>query len=89
MVEYFWEHVFLNGFAHWIAYKRVGDGKFHNVILSFGFGDELFHEIELPETLAPSFPLHLGVHLVGTMIAVSFIDYSANRKCVSIWVMKD
>ncbi|XP_028066885.1 uncharacterized protein LOC114269724 [Camellia sinensis] len=69
MVEYFWEHVFLNGFAHWIAYKRVGDGKFHNVILSFGFGDELFHEIELPETVAPSFPLHLGVHLVGTMIA--------------------
>ncbi|THF99674.1 hypothetical protein TEA_008062 [Camellia sinensis var. sinensis] len=49
--------------------KRVGDGKFHNVILSFGFGDELFHEIELPETVAPTFPLHLGVHLVGTMIA--------------------
>ncbi|KAL7215748.1 hypothetical protein ACSBR1_027817 [Camellia fascicularis] len=89
MVEYFWEHVFLNGFAHWIAYKRVGDGKFHNVILSFGFGDELFHEIELPETVAPTFPLQLGVHLVGTMIAVSFIDNSANHKCVSIWVMKD
>ncbi|THG13655.1 hypothetical protein TEA_007394 [Camellia sinensis var. sinensis] len=69
MVEYFWEHVFLSGFAHWIAYKRVGDGKFHNVILSFGFGDELFHEIELPETVAPTFPLQLGVHLVGTMIA--------------------
>ncbi|KAE9465418.1 hypothetical protein C3L33_02665, partial [Rhododendron williamsianum] len=53
MVEFFWQHVFVKGAAHWIGYnRRQGEGKTHNVILCFGMGNEAFGKMGLPEAVS-------------------------------------
>uniref|UniRef100_A0A7N2M265 F-box domain-containing protein n=1 Tax=Quercus lobata TaxID=97700 RepID=A0A7N2M265_QUELO len=39
---------FINGALHWVAF-RDSDNYFHNFVLIFDLGDEVFHEILLPE----------------------------------------
>ena len=61
MREYFWQHVFLKSAAHWLAHKLVGYFNYHNLLLSFGMGDEVFVEMELPKFFDHLSPENLGL----------------------------
>nr|POF04300.1 putative f-box protein [Quercus suber] len=54
-------HTFINGALHWVAFFRDSDNNIHNFVLVFDLGEEVFHEILLPE-----FPGHMGL-ISGTV----------------------
>ncbi|KAM3691081.1 hypothetical protein ACJW31_09G168200 [Castanea mollissima] len=74
----------INGALHWVAF-RVSDKKFHNFVLVFDLGEEVFYEIPLPE-----FPGHTG--LMSGSISVyrnSIALFQKDNGFLHIWMMKE
>ena len=76
---------FINGALHWVACFKVSDNNIHNFVLVFNLGEEVFHEILLPE-----FPGHMG--LMSGSISVyrnSIALFQKDNGFLHIWVMKE
>nr|POE71720.1 f-box protein cpr30 [Quercus suber] len=75
---------FFNGALHWVAF-RVSDNNLHNFVLVFDLGDEVFHEILLPE-----FPGHMGL-MPGSVSVYrnSIAFFQMDNDFLHIWVMKE
>ncbi|XP_050245791.1 F-box protein CPR1-like isoform X7 [Quercus robur] len=72
---------FINGALHWVAF-RVCDNNLHNFVLVFDLGDEVFHEILLPE-----FPrlMYDSVSVYRNSIAL----FERDNDFLHIWAMKE
>ncbi|KAL2324946.1 hypothetical protein Fmac_024004 [Flemingia macrophylla] len=82
-------HSFHDGLVHWIAKRCVGDG-WYVFVLSFCFEDELFREIELPESLSWGDAVIVKVVGGGNGKTLSVYHVSAGSPCsCDIWVMKE
>ncbi|XP_020222623.1 F-box protein At5g49610 [Cajanus cajan] len=85
-------HGFHDGLVHWIAKRCVSHGWYF-FVLSFCFEDELFREIELPESLASvswDNPVTVKVVGGGNGKTLSVYHVSAGSPCsCDIWVMKE
>ena len=76
---------FINGALHWVACFKVSDNNIHNFVLVFNLGEEVFHEILLPE-----FPGHMG--LMSGSISVyrnSIALFQKDNGFLHIWAMKE
>ncbi|KAK4580704.1 hypothetical protein RGQ29_024381 [Quercus rubra] len=76
---------FINGALHWVACFKVSDNNIHNFVLVFDLGEEVFHEILLPE-----FPGHMG--LMSGSISVyrnSIALFQKDNGFLHIWAMKE
>ncbi|KAL4607814.1 hypothetical protein ACB092_09G201900 [Castanea dentata] len=75
---------FINGALYWVA-SRFSDNKTHNFVLVFDLGDEVFHEILLPE-----FPGHTGLMLGSISVYRNSIAlFQEDNGFLHIWVMKE
>ncbi|XP_075638609.1 F-box protein At3g07870-like [Castanea sativa] len=75
---------FINGALHWVA-SRFSDNKFHNFVLVFDLGDEVFHEILLPE-----FPGHTGLMFGSISVYRNSIAlFQKDNGFLHIWAMKE
>ncbi|KAM3738971.1 hypothetical protein ACB098_09G170300 [Castanea mollissima] len=82
---------FINGALHWVAF-RVSDKKFHHFVLVFDLGEEVFHEILLPE-----FPGHTSLMCGSISIYRSSISvyrnsialFQTDNGLLHIWLMKE
>ncbi|XP_030927838.1 F-box protein CPR1-like isoform X1 [Quercus lobata] len=75
---------FINGALHWVAF-RDSDNYFHNFVLIFDLGDEVFHEILLPE-----FPGNTG--LMSGSVSVyrnSIAFFRQDNDFLHMWAMKE
>ncbi|XP_065616537.1 F-box protein CPR1, partial [Quercus suber] len=78
-------HTFINGALHWVAFFRDSDNNIHNFVLVFDLGEEVFHEILLPE-----FPGHMGL-ISGTVSVYrnSIAFFRKGNDFLHIWAMKE
>uniref|UniRef100_A0A7N2L5N3 F-box domain-containing protein n=1 Tax=Quercus lobata TaxID=97700 RepID=A0A7N2L5N3_QUELO len=75
---------FINGALHWVAF-RFSDNNIHNFVLVFDLGEEVFHEILLPD-----FRGHRG--LISGTISVyrnSIAFFQKGNDFLHIWAMKE
>ena len=75
---------FINGALHWVAF-RFSDNNIHNFVLVFDLGEEVFHEILLPD-----FRGHRG--LMSGSISVyrnSIAFFQKGNDFLHIWAMKE
>ncbi|XP_023883299.2 F-box protein CPR1 [Quercus suber] len=76
--------IFINGALHWVVF-RVGDDNLHSFVLVFDLGDEVFHEILLPE-----FPGHMD--LMPSSVSAyrnSIAFFRKDNDSLHIWAMKE
>ncbi|OVA20844.1 F-box associated domain [Macleaya cordata] len=76
--------VLVNGALHWIASRHVEGSEASKVIVSFDIGDEIFHELPLPNGLDDKMEINVGV-LGGGLCLLG----NLYKVCVDVWVMKD
>nr|XP_023884339.1 F-box protein At3g07870-like isoform X1 [Quercus suber] len=75
---------FINGALHWVA-SRGSDNNLHNFVLVFDLGEEIFHEILLPE-----FPGHMGLKYGSVSVYRNSIAFfRKDDDFLQIWVMKE
>nr|POF24519.1 f-box protein [Quercus suber] len=76
---------FINGALHWVAFRISDDYHLHNFVLVFDLGDEVFHEILLPE-----FPGHMDL-MPGSVSVYrnSIAFFQEDNDSLHIWVMKE
>ncbi|XP_065616517.1 F-box protein CPR1 [Quercus suber] len=77
------QQTFINGALHWVAF-RVSDNNLHNFVLVFDLGDEVFHEILLPE-----FPGHMGLMCSVSVYGNSIAFFRKDNGFLHIWAMKE
>ncbi|KAH7863281.1 hypothetical protein Vadar_015654 [Vaccinium darrowii] len=89
MDEFFWSSVFVNGRVHWTAYSGGKTTGYHNVVLVFDMGSEVFREVKLPEKLVGVSPLDLAV--VGYKDSISIFQYDGRGpyccRGFTVWAM--
>ncbi|KAK1405378.1 hypothetical protein POM88_004983 [Heracleum sosnowskyi] len=82
--------VFVFGSVHWIAYHRNGEeGITRNLVVSFHMGNEVFHELMLPDYLATESFNDLNITVLGDSLAVLKYTASTRMESCSVWVMKE
>jgi F-box interacting protein len=78
---------FVNGALHWVAFRRTDDNNLHCFILVFDLGNEVFHEIVLPEIL--DFTGCASISVYGNSIAFFHMKFLSISYRQIIWVMKE
>lgn len=89
MVEYTWSQVFVFGSVHWVAFRKLGDSGSRNLIVSFHMGDEVFHEVILPDSLANDIVYDMSVSVVGDSLAALKYNKEAGQESCCVWVMRE
>nr|XP_023892639.1 F-box protein At3g07870-like [Quercus suber]POE60565.1 f-box protein [Quercus suber] len=76
---------FINGALHWVAFRISDDYHLHNFVLVFDLGEEVFHEILLPE-----FPGHMDL-MPGSVSVYrnSIAFFRKDNDFLHIWAMKE
>ncbi|KAK4551206.1 hypothetical protein RGQ29_032465 [Quercus rubra] len=74
---------FINGALHWVAFG-VSDNNLRNFVLAFDLGDEVFHEILLPE-----FPGHMGLMSSVSVYRNSIAFFRKDNDFLHMWAMKE
>lgn len=89
MVEYTWSQVFVFGAVHWLAYRKQGESGSRNLIVSFHMGDEVFHEVMLPNSLANDIVYDMSVSLLGDSLTALKYNKETGQESCCVWVMRD
>ncbi|KAL8145653.1 hypothetical protein AgCh_003700 [Apium graveolens] len=89
MVEYTWSQVFVFGSVHWVAFRKLGDSGFRNLIVSFHMGDEVFREVMLPDSLANDTVYDLSVSVFGDSLAALKYSKVIGQESCCVWVMRE
>lgn len=88
--EHFWSQVFIDGRAHWVAYKVMGkNSKLENAVMAFDVALEAFEEMPLPEALENELSFNLGAVDIGGKLAVVRYDGRVWSTSCSVWVMRE
>ncbi|KAM7497892.1 hypothetical protein LguiA_022306 [Lonicera macranthoides] len=93
--EHLWSRAFMNGKAYWIGYKQNRSSSCSYrmsiccFVLLFDMGNNVFSDLQLPETLVEVFPLKLVVALVGKSLSVLQYDEYLGSKVCTVWIMKE
>ncbi|KAM7497893.1 hypothetical protein LguiA_022307 [Lonicera macranthoides] len=85
--EHFWSQVFMNGKVRWVAYRRIRSSSVCCFVLLFDMKNEMFSEMELPESLVQEFPLNILVALSGESLSVLQYDKCLKNNTYTAWVM--
>jgi F-box interacting protein len=81
--------VFVNRASHWVAHTPPGVGTFHNVIVAFDMGDEVFREIAVPNCFVRKLYLNMTVAVRDGLLCLVPFNEREQGKSFSIWVMKE
>lgn len=79
---------YLNGAVHWSATDK-SSGR--HLVLLFGFGDDLFRLIELPDGVGSDLSLLLSISPTVFLEDLALIEYIANtaQEKWRVWVMRE
>jgi hypothetical protein len=81
--------VFVNGASHWVAHTPPRELTFCNVIVAFDMGDEVFHEIEVPNCIVGKLYLNLTDVVRDGLLCLVPFNQRDEEQSLSIRVMKE
>ncbi|KAM7503215.1 hypothetical protein LguiB_002119 [Lonicera macranthoides] len=93
--EHLWSRAFMNGKVHWIGYKQNCSSSCSYrasiccFVLLFDMGNDVFSELQLPESLVYVVPLNLTVALMGESLSVLQCDEYLHSRVCTVWIMKE